>query len=102
MVRALRARRPDDAGRRREHAVRRVAGVARGLRGREHIQLRAYRHVDQLSVVLAAKLVQKGEVDICLERVLRGVQHRDLVHSGDLGLRVHLRCTGAILHRLPR
>ena len=65
------------------------------------IQLRAYRDVDQLSVVFPAEFVQEGEVDVRLEGVMRGVEHRYLVQAGDLGPGIHLRRTGAIFHRLP-
>ncbi len=102
--RSLRAPGPDDARRGSEHAVRRVARVARRLRRRKRrtaiqIELRADRRVDELPVVLAARLVQQREVDVRLQRILGGVEHRHPVQAGDLRRRVHLRGARAVLHR---
>ena len=66
------------------------------------IQLRRNGDVHQLAIVLAARLVQQREAHVRFERILRGIEHRHAVQTGDLRLRVHLRCAGAILHRLPR
>ena len=65
------------------------------------VELRADRDIDQLHVVLAAEFVQQCEVDVGLDRVLCRIEHRHAMQARDLGLGVHLRGTGTVLHRLP-
>src|SRR5438132_9013185 len=102
LARALRAARADDACSGRENAVRRVARLARSLCGGERriaaeIELSTDGDVDQLTIVVTARLMQEREVDVGFERILRRVQHRHDVQAWYLGLGVHLRGARAVV-----
>ncbi len=66
------------------------------------IDFGADRNVHQFPVVIASRLMQQREAHIGFQRVLGGLQHRHAMQAGDLGLRVHLRGAGRILHDLAR